>query len=298
MPTDSHLGLLVYRFDLAAQNRLIVDCLGPAARSLRADGLSGFWFSRFDAGGPHVWSLWITQEENRPLVRRLLADTVANHLAADPSDQRLPVATLQARHEACRGKVLCPPHGRFDLADPDTVVWFEQPADGYPFKVSRRTTRSTELAAGVDALTSWAIHVLGDRETMATMVRWLSSTARILASGDARTPRRYWRYHLSTLLPTLAAMPEVEASTFLARLRSQPGPTQSLQAALQAAWRDAETLPSPWHQQRTLIAAALADEDHRWPILREINHTFLKQLGLPMHVQIQALLVAESHADD
>lgn len=288
-----HLGLVVYCWGQRPQNRLLVDGLAPAVAELRRGALRHFWFSRFDARGPHVMALFTIPAAAREPTRAALARRVADHLAAHPSRVALGEEELAARHEACRGKALCELDALPGLAANNTFAFFAQPSDGYPFALGHGAPREDELWQAVDGLTAWTLEELGrdpDALPITAAVR-LAAALHGALPAHLPEPRAYWRYHATTLLGA-GRGDDVDR-----RLRRTVEAAH--RAGLAEAWDLAAELGPPWTPLPWLVELALeagAARRRPWAPLREVVHGALKQLGVPVKLQIPLVALGWSRS--
>lgn len=296
MRTMHHLGIVVYFWGLEEQNRLLVDCLDPLAQDISGMQTKGrFWFTRFDTRGPHVFAVFPqAPTESDSVVPRIKAQ-LETYLDEHPSRVTLPPEKLEARHKACRGKVVCSADARPGFGRNNSYLIFQHPDNGYPFgRCSAKTLRDRWRAEACD-LTSWAVDMLRvytESPPVAPAVALLAAADRQLRDLG-RDATAYWRYHAFSLLPGL---PE--------RLEEDPeSVTGSLYARLGESWRNG--LESAFSETRSgdSLSAALPrlvrislgcgeDSTRPWAPLRESLHGVLGQLGLPVRRQIPVILYA------
>lgn len=311
----AHLGLVIYSWEGSAQNRLLSELVGPAARDLcRTGDARAFWFTRFDARGPHVFATLTLAPGSGPAraLRERLAERVAAFLAPDPDRSRSagPAgsgSTLAARHAACRGKWMCALDRKPGMAREGTFAVFSHPAGGYPFSLAGRPSARPELWRLLDDLSFWTIARLDAPVTAA--LRWIAGLERQLAAScpDAAG---YWRHHLRCSLPALEARAPEAREAALAALHGRLGSNDL--AACSSAWRARATSGADeWpHFAHLLQWTSLArpsgpagapgpdgrDRPARWALLREVVHWTLIQLGVPLHQQLPMLLYAWDRA--
>lgn len=287
----AHLGAVVYLWGEAEQSRLVTHCLAAFADELRSRGLRAFWFDRFDARGPHVFALWSLPPQRLSEARDTLGRRLERYLAAHPASARLPDSELAARHAACRNKTLCAADTLPGMARPGTYLVFEQPETAYPLQLLRRAPQPRALAASVDELTRWVV----ERMTAAApeipsqaAMRWIASLDATLAEDDVAA-ERYWRYHASTLLPGLAARLDAgePVAHRLVSARNHSTFTR-VWARTPAGWWPG------WPRLLELLAFGSGSTRESHLLLREILHTSLKQLGLPVKLQIPLVCFAWS----
>jgi Lantibiotic biosynthesis dehydratase C-term len=290
----SHLGLVVYLWGREEQSRLVMDCLAPAVRELRQAGLTHFWFNRFDARGPHVFALFTLPAGEATRAEQLLAGRLEPYLGANPGRQELTGDDLAQRHRACRGATLCAVDAQPGFGERDSFHLFTHPPDGYPFSIGRGPRDAEALWNLLDDLTGWAVAQLAknpDAPATDAGAALLAALAEALARRHA-TPEDYWRYHASTLLRRLGGLPDRHSrDEILGRLSRALG--ENNEARLAAAW--AASGP-PWPATPRL-AELIVEEGgsgsiQPWVVLREIVHVALRQLAIPVRLELPLVLYA------
>lgn len=292
-----HVGVNVYFWGSTEQNRLLVECLGPAAHALRQSGACGwFWYDRFDARGPHVFAIFSVPADARDHVARDLARRIEAYLAAQPSTESLSTEVLATRHTECRGKQLCAIDGEPGLAANNTYRLFDHPARAYPFVLTEgmAAAREEALWSLVDELASWALAQIAPapaRLPTVAALRWLAGLDHTLQRSGLGA-EAYWRYHATTLIYGLAerlAASEAEALRSLHTSISDKN-----RQSLSTVWQHAAA--SVWTPLPALVDLIACEPDwpmeDRWRLLRKLVHTALKQLGLPVAQHIPVVLFA------
>jgi hypothetical protein len=296
LPPTVHLGMVAYVWGTQHQDRLMLECLAPAVAELRRQGLArGFFLDRYDARGPHLFAvLTVPREAMREIAGRL-AERLGNHLAAHPSSAALTPEQLARRHEETRGRRQCELDGRPGFAANNSFEIFEHPPHGYPFWLSAGLTGEEELWDLVADLTLWAIGRLAARPgspAIAAALRWVASVSRELRLAGVR-PTDYWLHHAPTLIPDLfqEMEPEERAAT-LTELAADVGATNP---AFAQAWREVDDAGPVWPGLPGMVRLILGGRTplpSPWLLLREIDHSVLKQLGVPAALHITAALYA------
>jgi hypothetical protein len=284
------LGVVVYVWGTAAQDRLLADRLGPEAERLCREGLAArLWFDRYDARGPHVFAVLTVASAAGPAVRSRIEESLAAYLATRPSAETLSARQLEKLHAQTRGRRQCEADGLPGFAPNNSFVTFDHPARGYPFHLSEGLAAEADLWQRVSATSFWAVRQLG-RESLpaARAARWTAAVDRALReSGES--PGLYWRHHLSTLLPLEGGLGDGD----LAILAGSLG--EDRRRDLARLWENPEGEEPPVSALVRLALAASASR--RWPLLREIDHVTLKQLGLPVALHVPLLLYAWSRRE-
>lgn len=292
------LGLVAYVWGALHQDRLLLECLAPLVAGLRRQGLaSGFWFDRFDARGPHLFAVLTVPREEAAEIAGRLEEAIGAHLAAHPSFKIHTPEQLARRHEETRQRRPCEVDERPGFGLNNTFEIFEHPERGYPFWLSDGLAGEDELWDLVTDLTLWTIGQLAARPgspATAAAQRHVASVSTELRRAGAR-PADYWLHHAPTLIPDLftGMSPEQRAAT-LTDLAADVG---AANPALAESWREAEAAPS-WAGLPAMIRRILRGSGGNpaipppWPLLREIDHIVLKQLGVPAVLQIPMVLYA------
>ncbi|HEV7507444.1 MAG TPA: lantibiotic dehydratase C-terminal domain-containing protein [Thermoanaerobaculia bacterium] len=301
------LGLTLYHWGTPQQNRLLADCLVPALAELKRDGFAGrLWFDRFDARGPHLLVLVTVSEAATQTVASRLSAQLEAYMVANPSKEELNAADLDLLHAQCRGKVQCEADSLPEIAANNTFSLFEHPLRGYPFWLSAGLPFEEELWELLEDLALWSISQAASSSqgtATAAATRWIAGLDRELASaGVARAA--YWRYHATTLILTLEERLATQEAEILSSLDASLGDRN--RQALGRAWKVVEAGGDDWPLLPRLVRLAFADAGwplrRHWMLMREVVHSALKQLGLPVSLHIPLVLFAwqksslESHS--
>jgi len=289
-----NLGIVAYVWGAQQQDRLLLECLAPAFAELRRQGLAHhFWFDRFDARGPHLFAVLTLPGDAAPEVSGRLATQLGDFIAAHPDTKTYSAEQLARRHEETRRRQQCEVDRRPGFGANNSFEIFEHPARGYPFWLSAGLPEEDELWDLVTGLSLWAIGQLAARPgtpALAAAQRYVASVTTELRRAGAR-PADYWLHHAPTLIPDLfAGMPPEQRAATLTELAANVG---AHHPGLAAAWREAEAGPV-WPGLPRMIGLILAGSGGGapWPLLREIDHCVLKQLGVPAVLQIPPVLYA------
>lgn len=291
-----HLGANVYHWGHDEQGRLAAERVAPLVVRLLAEGsVERFWFTSFDARGPHLMLLFTCREGAEPALRRRLETELAAMLAAAPSEVVLDPEVLAERHRQCRGKELCSADELPGVAANNSFVLFTHPADGYPFAVGGGVDDADALWRRVGELALWAVAQRGAGASLAAAVRWTAAVDAALAAAG-QPAGDYWRHHATTLVMPLADRLASDEAAVLAALPGLVG--ERNEEAFGQLWRQVE---AGWDgpDARPLVAAACSPAapaatpgGDRWSLLREITHTTLGQLGLPVRLHLPLVFYA------
>ncbi|HEV2845701.1 MAG TPA: hypothetical protein VG477_12695 [Thermoanaerobaculia bacterium] len=283
------LGLVAYVWGRGPQDRLLVEWLGPEAARLRREGLAtGFWFDRYDARGPHVFSLFTVPCSAREEILPRITQGLAAHLAAHPSREALSPERLEKLHAQTRGRRQCEADGWPGFAANNSFVTFDHPARGYPFWLSAAAPEEEEIWNQAAEASLWAISRLAaGLRPLPPAVRWVEGVDRALREAG-EDPGAYWRHHVSTLLLAWDGEAGDEDLALLAEALGE-GQKRTFARLWEEAERTADGAPPAAPLVRLILAAPA---ERRWPLLREIDHVTLKQLGLPVILHAPLALYA------
>lgn len=289
----------MYYWGMEAQNRLLVEGLGPGLEELRASGaLRRFWFDRYDARGPHLFVLLLPHSDAEDEVRRALGHRLDTYLADHPSTEELTREALEQRHAECRGAVQGEADALPGLADNNTYLLRPHPSEGYPFHLSQHLPGHEEIWDLAGDLSRWVIGRLDAQpyRPVPEAIRFALALDRQLERAGA-DPWAYWQYHASSLLPGLAARLRAGDPGLLDRLPELLG--DSNLELFSRLWQRFERDPIPWQPLPSLLELTLAPEPGStagsgisWRLQREIDHALFKGLGLPVAQHIPLALFA------
>lgn len=284
----------VYLWSGEDQTRLLTSSLGPTVQELRREGLVRFfWFTRFDARGPHLMVLLDAQEARRAELIEHVRACLDTYLAAFPCTHQIGRAEMEKRDAECRGKRLCSIDAEQGFAENNSYRLAGHGADDYPFRTARGVAREAELWRVVDDLCSWAVDRLGGQAAIAAGVRWIAAVdgalARMGASGAG-----FWEQHARTLLPGLGEKLELSREEVVSSLPGAVGPRNW--AAFDRLWHSPDPDPAATDLARALVERVMEEDGRslreRWALLREIDHCLLLQLGQPVESHIPLVLYA------
>ena len=289
-----HVGLNVYVWGGEAQDRLLVECLGPAACELRSSGLtSGFWFDRSDVRGPHIFGIFTTSAWAAPRVADHVSSRLDDYLSTRPSTRSLSRETLEARHLECRGVTLSAADADVGFADNNSYRLFEHEREGYPFSISAGLPAAEQLWGVARDLTLWSIEQLSRKRSTAAAVRCIAAFDESLRRASMNA-EDCWRHHAASLIPALEERLAAGDAEILAALPAAVG--QDNWRAFSRVWEEVERDPATWRPLERLLQLAVGGEawpvDRTWALLREVKHVTLKQLGLPVALHLPLILFA------
>lgn len=287
-----HLACNVHHWGRRSEDRLLAECLAPAVRELRGDGLlERFWFQRFDARGPHLFLLLGTAPGRADELRERLGPRLEAWLAAHPSEETLSDEELRTRHDQCRGKQLTILDVDPGFAPNNTLRWAPHPPRGYPLAIAEGVGDFDGLWRLLSGVAEWSMGRLAEGPGVA--VRWT-------AAMDAELRRAwpaadgYWRYHASTLLLGLDERLDADEAGVLDALPRILGARNA--AMFGPVWDAAEGGEAVWEPLPDLLRIVFADDgrmmQERLHLLREINHSVLGQLGQTVAARLPLVLFA------
>jgi hypothetical protein len=227
-------------------------------------------------------------------IGRRLADRLGGHLAAHPSSVVLTADQLARRHQEVRQKRQCEVDGRPGFGANNSFEVFEHPARGYPFSLGAGLPGEEEMWGLAADLSLWAIGRLEARPgspAMAAALLWAASVDRELHRAGVR-PADSWHHHARTLVPDLfGRMGPDETDAALAELSAEVG---TKNPAFARAWQEVAVTGPVWPRLPDLVrlVGVGPTPPPSWSLLREINHTLLKQLGVPVALHLPLVLYA------
>jgi hypothetical protein len=289
-----HLALNVYRWSEAAQDRAATRCLAPAIRELRGAGaVRRFFFSRFDARGPHLAAYLGVAPGRGAEVEDALSAALARHLAAEPCTASLADGELATLHDACRGAELSPIDAEPGFAANDSFRIAPQATDAPLLGLTRAAAGEGEIWELLTELALWSIARVEAGQGAAAAAQWVASAD--LALHRAGAPAyAWWRWYTSTLLMGLEDRVAGDDDAFLRRIPRVLG--EKNLAAVQRAWSAADASPVRWPGVDRLFELVAADDGRgdfeRRHLFRLVNHSTLAQLGSPVRLRIPLVLYA------
>ena len=292
-----HLGVQVYRWSTPDQILLLRDGLGPAAGEARSRGLcQRFWYTPFDARGPHVFALFTSAREvgagdareRRAALESHLGGRLSGWLSAHPSAIVLERGELDRRHAACRGKALNAIDEQPGRPANDSLCSFEHPADRYPFALTADLTRSEALWRELDGMSFWAIEHLTEA---GAAIRLVAAVDRTLSAVGAPTAA-FWRYVAATWILPLRDRLEHDEEEVLAALPAMIGAKNS--RIFEGLWDAGPTAGDPPIERgvRLVVEDPSLPIERRLRLLREIVHQALAQLLLGVQARLPLILYA------
>ena len=291
----SILGVNIYFWGDAEQVRFLTEALAPTAAELRREGLADrFWYKAFDARGPHLLALFHTDAARREALEERLARRLGDYLETRPSTVVLPTAELEERHGECRGKALCAVDREDGFEANNTLRFFDQPEDAFPFWLTVDASRRDELWDHMDRLSFWALSRLDQGRLVVDAVSLVAAVDRAVRRSGNFDTADLWRHHASTLLVPLKERLETEEDAVIADLPTVVG-ERNLQIFGQI-FDHVEGGPELFPELQDLIDAALAEDgrppERRRAVVREIVHSTLIQLQQPVRNHIPVILFA------
>lgn len=288
----NHLGFNVYWWS-SSRPLGVLRVLRDLARGGQGGRGCRIFYDYFDARGPHLFALLSSPE---PLDEAAIAGRLRAAVEAEQGTADLPADRVAARHEACWGKQLCELDRGEGLVPHGTVASCRQPDQGYPLYLGKGLADGEAFWDRFSELSLWGIDLLldGDAKQTGTALEWLTGVDEWLVARDPAEDlaEGYWRWHLGTLMPGLRDQLEAGSveEPLLAGLEASVGERNR---AVFEQVRDyperrrfAPLLPE-------LCALATRNGTSRdFAALRELNHGFLKQLGVPPSQQLPFVLSA------
>lgn len=290
-PTLQHFALNVYQWASDAQDQLLAECLGPAARALGREGLvSRFWFYRSDVRGPHLGTVFASADDAGEACAIFKA-RLDVYLAAFPCTAIPAAGELEKRHAECRGAVLCAIDAEPGLAPNNSYCFAPHPADGFFLRQTSLVAEQDELWSFLNELASWSISRLGP-DAPRTAVRWIAAVDGALRRA-ALPAEACWRYYATTLRVGMKDQLQADEESVVGALPRMLGDRNL--AALSRVWAEVEDAPQ-WAPLDELVRRVMADDgralDERVRLLRTLNHSVLSQLGQPANLRIPLVLYA------
>lgn len=262
-----------------------MECLGPLAAELwRTGQVDRFWFDRYDARGPHLFFVFGAPADSLDRLTRRLGSALSTYLAHNPSLETLTAERLERLHLQTRGRRQCELDGWPGFGANDSWEIFAHPPYGYPFGLDEPEEDEVWRLAAELAL--WTIERIASRTEapgLAEAVRWTAAVDRALRANGA-APAAYWRHHASTLIPD-----DLQEGSLLDALPDALEPRHLENLA--RLWEEAERAGDSWPDLPRLVRAALGGGESP-ALLREIDHTALKQQGIPVAFHLPAVLFA------
>ncbi len=289
-----HLALNVYRWSEAAQDRAAAGCLAPMVRALRGAGaVRRFFFTRFDARGPHLAAYLGVAPGRGAEVDDALSAALAGHLAASPCAASLTHAELATLHDACRGYELSPIDAEPGFAANDSFRIAPQGADAPLLSLTRASAAEGEIWELLTELALWTVARVEAGQGAAAATQWIASVDVALHRAGAPA-RAWWRWYATTLLMALEDRIAGDDDAFLRRVPGMLG--EKTMAAVQRAWSGADASPLRWPGVDRLVELIAAEDgrgdDDRRRLFRLVNHSTLAQLGSPVRLRIPLVLYA------
>lgn len=292
-----HVGVHLYRWSTVDQVQCLREALAPAVAAVRsADLCRWFWYLPFDARGPHIFAVFAPfgapqhafGDVSRARLELLLRERLEMWMIENPSTVSLSRAELERRHRACRGTCLNHVDEQPGLADNDTLVFFDHPASGYPFRLTAGMTDARDLWQELDGLSSWALDHVG---VPAAAVRLVAAVDRELVA-QSYPVGVLWRYVATTLILPLRDRLATDESAVLDALPEMVGERNA--ETFERLWCVARIADSPPVERalRLILRDDGRTAEQRMRLLRELIHQALGQLLQETKVQIPLVLHA------
>jgi hypothetical protein len=249
-----------------------------------------FWYTRFDARGPHIFALFSTNPEHELALRAFLSKETDAFFRECREDQASENTDLYQRHRDCRGKVLCTADSEPGLAANNSAVFFRQEPDGYPFCLWSIVSNADRLWAELDALAFWSLSRVEQKNGAEDAIAWMAAVDRSLEQAGLPA-RDYWKYHAQSLI-RFGEGPAVGRERRRATLQTAIG-ARNLRI-FSSLWGMSNETALKFSARRVveLVASASGSNCPAWRTLREITHTLFGQLNHPVNVQIPMVLFA------
>jgi hypothetical protein len=285
-----YIGANIYYWGESEQDRLLLDGLRRWALEVRRRRLARFfWFSRFDARGPHIFALFSASRRSEAKLRAFLEGEIRRFCLASPSSVALSANELERCHHECRGKFLCAPDRIEGLAPNNSFVVFRHEADGYPLWLGSGMNTAGKFWSRMDALTFWTLEKLAAGSLRATAVRWLAAVDRSLGcaglAGEA-----YWRYHAASLIPALKQRSEATPYEMSGLLRRAIGDFNW--NAFSRLWSEPDLDFDVAGLVKLIACNGSRTARQRLQVLREVTHVVLGRLVQNVENQIPMVLYA------
>jgi len=299
VPADAveHLALNVYRWGEDAQDRVVARCVGPAVRALvDAGAVRRFWFTRFDARGPHVALFVGAPADRAEEAGAALSDAIGRGMAADPCTAVIAPEELEKRHDACRGAELSSIDAEPGFAPGDSLRIAPHPADGFLLRETATVADAAqdELWELMTELALWSAGRLGAQDAAGAAAHWIAAVDGALHRAGAPA-EGWWRWYATTLMVGLADRIRDGGDDFAAAIPALLGERNL--AAMERVWAEADRSPRRWEGVGRLIELVAADDGRRtelqrFRLFRLLNHSVLAQLARPVRLRTPLALFA------
>lgn len=282
-----HLGFNVYLWSSARPLGLLRTVRDMVTGELAGPGGCRLFYDYFDARGPHYFFLF---SSSRPLDRQAIESRLARALEEEPLPADLARELVEARHRACLGKAMCSADEGDELVAHGSLVFFEQTTDRYPFFLTTGHPEAESFWQLFSELSLLGIELLQGSagKLTGTALEWM-------AAVDDWADRHglaeeYWRYHLASLMLGLAD--RINANSLGEEL------VDGLEATIGRRNRENFDKAFAMAGRRTFAPllpelcrlATLGGGRRSLGLLREVQHAFLKQLGVMPASQLPIVL--------
>ena len=288
----TYIGANIYCWGEKDQQRLVLEGLRSWAIEFRESDLSRFfWYCRFDARGPHVFTIFGSRAEQSAALQTALTGKITSYLETYSSEE-LPIKEIERRHRECRGKTLCFADELAGLASNNSFEIFEHGPDGYPLGLASGLPAPELFWKQIGAIPYWALAQIERGTAQPAAVRFVCELNRCLENAGIPTGP-YWRLHASTLIPALIDRHDsesIETPSFFEKVLGERN-----RKALSRMWRQDWDTSKDFDLDgvvKNISSASGLTPEQRLHKLREIAHLTFQQLGQPVRTHIPLVVYA------
>lgn len=287
-----HLGANIYYWGFAEQKHLLTQGVQDWARDLRTEGLAdGFWYSIYDARGPHIYVSFTTSSGRASQVRGYLEHSISHFLINTPSTAIISETELTERHQACRGRALCTGDHAPGLAENNSFLVFDQKGDEYPFFLGKDAAEPPSFWSKLDRLAFWTLESLSANPQRAA-IRWIAAVDHAIRDLEMKAAD-YWHYHVTTLLLGLESkFPSASAG---ARQWLEQSVGEKNRSTFGAHWERISSQELEFDLKefvRIILKNPKGSLQDHYSTLRQINHSMLGRLGVYTKLEVPLVLYA------
>jgi len=290
-----YLGANIYYWGEQEIRYLLLHGLKSWASKSRSEGLSDFfWWTRFDARGPHIFTIFSAANKGKgEQLRQLLNHWIEYFLLTQSSTVELDSRLLEERHRNCRGGKMCIADTPDEIAPNNTFQMFSHHPANYPLSLVAGMQNKREFLGHLDRLAFRAIHEAQAEDVFSTAIRWIAEIDQVLPLCNV-SPEDYWFFHLSTLFVFSDSKHWRERrNSFLSHLPKML--SEGNRISIAKTWL-IQSQHSAGTDTYDLVRSVLAEDgrtlDDRYMVLRQINHQLLLQIGLLGKFEIPLVLYA------